>query len=114
MFTPQRLADGKIAVSGGAPVGIGWRIDRDEQGRRRFHHGGSLTGGGAIVLALPEHRVAAAIVTNQLPQPTEAVASQIASLVRRTLLTRQPHRGVLAPDAHVRRDCAFAGARRMR
>ena len=78
MFTPQRLADGAPATSGAAPVGIGWRVDVDENGRRRFHHGGSLTGGGAIVMTLRDERVSVAILSNQLPRPTEALAAQIA------------------------------------
>jgi hypothetical protein len=59
-------------------VGIGWRVDRDDKGRRRFHHGGSLTGGGAVVLTLRDLRVSVAIVTNQMPRPSEAMAQQIA------------------------------------
>lgn len=78
LFTPQQLADGTPATSGGAPVGIGWRIDTDERGRRRFHHGGSLTGGGAMVMALRDERVAVAIVSNQLPRPSETLAAEIA------------------------------------
>lgn len=79
MFTPQRLANGELAESGGAPVGIGWRIDEDEQGRLRFHHGGSLTGGGAMVMALPNEGIVVAILTNQLPRPTEQMANRITS-----------------------------------
>jgi CubicO group peptidase (beta-lactamase class C family) len=78
LFTPEQLSDGTPATSGGAPVGIGWRVDTDAQGRRRFHHGGSLKGGGAIVMALRDERVAVAIVSNQLPRPTEALAAQVA------------------------------------
>jgi len=74
MFTPQRLKNGDSTG-----VGIGWRIDKDSQGRRRFHHGGTIEGGGAIVLALPDEDVAVAIVTNQLPRFSETDASQIAS-----------------------------------
>lgn len=78
LFTPQVLADGTPATSGGVPVGIGWRVDVDDKGRRRFHHGGSLTGGGAILLTLRDARVSVAIVSNQLPRPTEAMAAEIA------------------------------------
>jgi serine beta-lactamase-like protein LACTB len=78
LFRPHVLADGTPATSGGAPVGIGWRVDVDDKGRRRFHHGGSLTGGGAILLTLRNERVSVAIVSNQLPRPTEAMAAGIA------------------------------------
>jgi len=74
MFTPQRLKNGDSTG-----VGIGWRIDKDGQERRRFHHGGTIEGGGAIVLALPDDDVAVAIITNQLPRFSETDASQIAS-----------------------------------
>ena len=80
MFTPQRISSGDLAESGGAPVGIGWRVDEDAAQRPRFHHGGSLTGGGAVVLALRNQRVAVAIATNQLPRPTETMAARIAEL----------------------------------
>ncbi len=79
MFTPQRLSSGELAESGGAPVGIGWRIDEDERGRPRFYHGGSLTGGGAMLMALPMEGVVVAILTNQLPRPTEDMANEIAA-----------------------------------
>jgi CubicO group peptidase (beta-lactamase class C family) len=81
LFTPQTLADGSPVLSNGSsgvPVGIGWRVDVDAQGRRRFHHGGSLTGGGAILMTLRDERVSVAIVSNQLPRPGEAMAAQIA------------------------------------
>lgn len=84
MFTPQRLKGGESASAGGVPVGIGWRIDEDPEGRPRFHHGGSLTGGGAVVLALRNERVVVAIATNQLPRPTETLASRIAALFATT------------------------------
>jgi CubicO group peptidase (beta-lactamase class C family) len=74
MFTPQRLADGESIG-----VGIGWRVDRDEQGRRRFHHGGTIEGGGAIILGLRDEKVAVAIVTNQLPRFGNDEAGRIAA-----------------------------------
>ena len=74
IFTPQRLNNGDQTN-----VGLGWRIDSDAQGRRRFHHGGTIAGGGAIVLALPDEDVVVAILTNQLPRFSEADASLIAS-----------------------------------
>jgi len=61
-------------------VAIGWRVDVDDKGRRRFHHGGSLTGGGAILLTLRDERVSVAIVSNQLPRPTEEMAARIADV----------------------------------
>ena len=73
MLTTQTTAAGEDVG-----VGIGWRVDRDDQGRRRFHHGGTIAGGGAILLALPDDEVAVAIVANQLPRPTNKMAARIA------------------------------------
>lgn len=61
MFTPQKLADGKATN-----VGLGWRVDTTEDGVRYWHHGGTITGGRAFVLVLPEERVAVALLANLL------------------------------------------------
>lgn len=45
-------------------VGVGWRIDRDGQGRRRLHHIGSILGGRSILMVLPDHALSVAILTN--------------------------------------------------
>lgn len=78
LFAPHLLSDGTPVRNGDAQVGIGWRTDVDMKGRRRFHHGGALTGGGAILLTLRDERISVAIVSNQLPRPTEAMAGEIA------------------------------------
>ena len=58
LFASQRLPDGKETG-----VGIGWRIGRDESGRKFVHHGG--TGGGrAFVLLYPSEDVAIALCSN--------------------------------------------------
>jgi len=58
LFTSQKLPDGKETG-----VGIGWRISRDEIGRKFVHHGG--TGGGrAFVLLYPSEDVAIALCSN--------------------------------------------------
>ena len=58
LFTSQKLADGKETK-----VGIGWRIGRDENGRKFAHHGG--TGGGrGFVLLYPVGNVAVALCSN--------------------------------------------------
>jgi serine beta-lactamase-like protein LACTB, mitochondrial len=59
LFTSQRTAAGEETG-----VGLGWRIATSEAGRRFYHHGGSIEGGRAFVLLLPEGRVAVAILTN--------------------------------------------------
>jgi serine beta-lactamase-like protein LACTB len=59
LFTSQRTAAGEETG-----VGLGWRIATSEAGRRFYHHGGSIEGGRAFILLLPEGRVAVAILTN--------------------------------------------------
>jgi CubicO group peptidase (beta-lactamase class C family) len=58
-FTAQRLADGTETR-----VGLGWRIARDEDGRRYVHHGGDSIGGRAFLLVYPDAGVAVAILSN--------------------------------------------------
>ena len=73
MFTPQRLANDEVT-----DVGIEWRIDKDKLGRRRIHHGATIEGGGAMVLALADEDVTVAVITNRC-RSNEADATQIAS-----------------------------------
>ncbi|HEX8409629.1 MAG TPA: serine hydrolase domain-containing protein [Thermoanaerobaculia bacterium] len=61
MFTPQKMADGKPTN-----VGLGWRVNQTEDGTRYWHHGGTITGGRAFVLVLPEQRVSVALLANLL------------------------------------------------
>ena len=58
-FTSQRGEDGKDTN-----VGLGWRIARDEAGRRFIHHGGDSIGGRAFLLVYPDLKIAVAITTN--------------------------------------------------
>ncbi|MEW6207335.1 MAG: serine hydrolase domain-containing protein [Acidobacteriota bacterium] len=59
IFTSQRTADGKETS-----VGIGWRIGRDSQGRRIYHHGGDSIGGRAFLIAYPDSRIVVALLAN--------------------------------------------------
>lgn len=59
MWTSQRTADGEETG-----VGLGWRIGTTEAGRRFLHHGGTIEGGRALLLLLPEDGVAVALLTN--------------------------------------------------
>ncbi|HEX9942928.1 MAG TPA: serine hydrolase domain-containing protein [Thermoanaerobaculia bacterium] len=59
LFTSQRTAEGKETG-----VGLGWRIGTSDGGRRFYHHGGTIEGGRAFILLVPEGRVAVAILTN--------------------------------------------------
>jgi CubicO group peptidase (beta-lactamase class C family) len=59
-------------------VGLGWRVDTADDGLRYYHHGGTITGGRAFVLVLPEQRVAVAMLTNMLVRFDQAEALAIA------------------------------------
>ncbi|HEY0139780.1 MAG TPA: serine hydrolase domain-containing protein [Thermoanaerobaculia bacterium] len=72
-FTPQLLADGKATN-----VGLGWRINKTDDGLTYYHHGGTITGGRAFVLVIPEKKVAVAILTNMLVRYDEKEALAIA------------------------------------
>lgn len=72
-FTPQTLADGKATN-----VGLGWRINKTDDGLLYYHHGGTISGGRAFVLVLPEKKIAVAILTNMLVRYDEKEALAIA------------------------------------
>jgi CubicO group peptidase (beta-lactamase class C family) len=75
LFTSQRLASG--AETG---VGIAWRIGTDSTGRRYYHHGGTATGGRAVLLVWPRERVVVAMVANLVAPFDERDAATIAAL----------------------------------
>ncbi|MFA7264504.1 MAG: serine hydrolase domain-containing protein [Caulobacter sp.] len=60
----QMFAGNPLRSGAGGPFGVGWRIDRDGQGRRRGSHSGSIAGGRSVVLLLPDDSIAVAILTN--------------------------------------------------
>jgi CubicO group peptidase (beta-lactamase class C family) len=81
LFTSQKTAGGEETG-----VGIGWRIDTGKTtekttGRRFYHHGGSIEGGRAFLLLLPEEKVAVAILANlSRAEFAEAEALKLADL----------------------------------
>lgn len=72
IFTSQKTNDG--AEIG---IGFGWRIAKDKEGRRIFHHPGSSVGGKAYLLLYPDKKVVVAMLEN-LTEGTLGVASDIA------------------------------------
>ena len=59
LFTPMTEATKQMP-----PLGLGWRVDRDKQGRPRWHHSGA-TGGGCYFLAVyPEQGLSIALAGN--------------------------------------------------
>ena len=64
LFTSLRTTDGKETGTG-----IGWRIGRDEQGRRIFHHAGSINGGRTVLLIYPDSGLVIAFLSNVTDTP---------------------------------------------
>lgn len=60
LFTRQRTSDGKEIK-----VGLGWVVDKDEQGRTYVHKGGQIIGGRTIVVTYPAEGVSVAICCNE-------------------------------------------------
>jgi serine beta-lactamase-like protein LACTB len=59
LFTSQRTADGKETS-----YGIGWRVERDAAGRRRWSHSGGSVGGSTMLILYPDAKVVLAVVAN--------------------------------------------------
>lgn len=59
VFTLARTADGEAT-----PIGLGWRIDTDENGRTYYHHAGTQQGARAVLVVYPAERVSVALLGN--------------------------------------------------
>ena len=59
VFTPQPNAEDR-----GFRVGLGWRIEEDDQGRRIYHHAGAIGGGRGVVLTYPGEKLSVALLAN--------------------------------------------------
>ncbi len=75
LWTPNTLSNGEKTN-----YGIGWRIDRDENGRTYVHHGGSSIGGRAFVLVYPDQELIIAITCNLSTNFDQFFVSKIAEL----------------------------------
>lgn len=51
------------------PLGLGWRLDADDKGRRRFHHAGTTLGGRSSLVIYPDQGLSIAISSNVLAAP---------------------------------------------
>lgn len=51
------------------PLGLGWRIDTDGKGRRRYHHAGATIGGRANLMIYPDQGLSIAIAGNVISGP---------------------------------------------
>jgi len=75
LFASQKLKSGKETG-----VGIAWRIGKDRQGRRILHHGGTIDGGRAMVMAYPDSKVVVVMLANLLADFGEQDAQTIGDL----------------------------------
>lgn len=62
--TPVRLSHGAEVVAEGYTMGIGWRLNTDQHGRRYFHHSGVTLGARSHISVYPEQRLVVAILSN--------------------------------------------------
>jgi serine beta-lactamase-like protein LACTB, mitochondrial len=56
------------------PLGLGWRIDRDDAQRLRYHHAGGLDGARAVLVAYPEQEIAIAFAANLGGRPDDVLS----------------------------------------
>lgn len=60
-------------------VGLGWRMGADGQGRRIWHHAGTIEGGRSVLMMWPDSKVVVALLANSLVQFGEPDAQRVGS-----------------------------------
>lgn len=55
------------------PLGLGWRIDADASGRRRWHHAGGQDGARASLVVYPDQALSIAFATNVTQTPGDVL-----------------------------------------
>jgi CubicO group peptidase (beta-lactamase class C family) len=77
LFTPMTAA-----TENSPPLGLGWRVDEDAKGRRRWHHAGTTTGGRAGLANYPELGLSVALASNTMMAPGDVLgpASELADV----------------------------------
>ena len=68
LFTPVTEASDRSP-----PLGLGWRVDHDAQGRLRWHHAGSTPGGRASLVVYPDLGLSIALATNVMMAPGDVL-----------------------------------------
>jgi CubicO group peptidase (beta-lactamase class C family) len=68
LFTPMTEASDKSP-----PLGLGWRVDHDAQGRLRWHHAGSTPGGRASLVVYPDLGLSIALASNVMMAPGDVL-----------------------------------------
>ena len=79
MWTPSRLADGRMA-----PYGMGW-FTMEAHGRRLIFHGGAWQGFKAFIARIPSERLAVILLANQQAANEWRIARGVASIFVRDL-----------------------------
>ena len=69
LFTPMTEASAKSP-----PLGLGWRVDHDVQGRLRWHHAGSTPGGRAVLVLYPDLGLSIALASNVMMAPGDVLS----------------------------------------
>lgn len=60
------------------PLGLGWRVDADPSGRRRWHHAGNQEGGRACLVIYPDLGLSIALATNVASTPADPLTPSAA------------------------------------
>jgi CubicO group peptidase (beta-lactamase class C family) len=68
LFTPLTEA-----AKNSPPLGLGWRIDKDEKGRLRWHHAGATPGGRYGLVVYPEISLSIALAGNAMAAPGDVL-----------------------------------------
>jgi serine beta-lactamase-like protein LACTB len=72
LFTPMTEASDKSP-----PLGLGWRVDHDAQGRLRWHHAGSTPGGRASLVVYPDLGLSIALASNVMTAPGDVLGPSV-------------------------------------
>lgn len=77
LFTPVTEAS-----EASPPLGLGWRVDEDAQGRLRWHHAGTTPGGRASLVVYPELGLSLAFASNVMTAPADVLtpSSELADI----------------------------------
>lgn len=80
MLTPARLADGSEVREGAYAIGLGWRTQRDVDGRLVAHHAGIAVGARSILMLYPAQKLSVSLASNALwTSAIEQTAQMIAA-----------------------------------
>jgi serine beta-lactamase-like protein LACTB, mitochondrial len=63
------------ATANSPPLGLGWRVDHDAQGRLRWHHAGATPGGRASLVVYPGLGLSIALASNVMTVPGDVLGA---------------------------------------